>query len=153
ANAPNWGSMYVMLQPFSQRAVPDLQGPAITVRLQELCWREVQGAAVKVFGPPPVDGLGTVSGFQFVIQDRGGLVLEGLQRAADTLVAQGKQTPGLVGLFTNLRSNTPWMYLDIDREKVRSLDVEIQEVFQALQVNLGSYYVNNFNRFGRSWQV
>jgi hydrophobe/amphiphile efflux-1 (HAE1) family protein len=153
ANASNWGSMYVMLKPFSQREETELHGPAIAARLRQRCQEEIKEAMVTVFGPPPVDGLGTVAGFKFVIEDRDNLGQDRLQQVADDLVAEGNRTPGLQGLFTNLRANTPWLYLEIDREKAKALNVEIKSVFQALQVHLGSYYVNNFNRFGRSWQV
>jgi hydrophobe/amphiphile efflux-1 (HAE1) family protein len=153
ASASNWGSMYVMLAPFHERTRPDLQGPAIAAELRQRCLREVEEAVVTVFGPPPVSGLGTVAGFKFVIEDRGNFGQTKLQQVADDLVAAGNRTPGLEGLFTNLRSDTPWIDLEIDREKSRSLNVEIQAIFHALQVNLGSYYVNNFNEFGRSWQV
>jgi hydrophobe/amphiphile efflux-1 (HAE1) family protein len=153
ADAPNWGSMYVMLDPFSQREGSELRGPAIAAQLREQFAKDVHDAAISVFGPPPVDGLGTVAGFKFVVQDRENLGQATLQRVADDFVAEGNRTPGLQGLFTSMRANTPWLDLDIDRDKAKSLGVDIQSVFQALQVNLGSYYVNNFNRFGRSWQV
>jgi multidrug efflux pump subunit AcrB len=153
ANASNWGSMYVMLEPFHERHGPALQGTAIADRLRQRCQRDIREAAVTVFGAPPVDGLGTVAGFKLIVEDRGGFGQNRLQGVADALVDEGNQTPGLEGLFTNLSADTPWIYLDIDRTKVKSLGVEIQDVFETLQVNLGSYYVNNFNRFGRSWQV
>src|SRR5262245_1492619 len=150
ANASNWGQLYVMLEPFQDRRGPALQSAAIADRLRQRCQRDIREAAGTVFGAPPVDGLGTVAGFKLIVEDRGGFGQNRLQGVADALVAEGNQTPGLQGLFTNLRSDTPWMYLDVDRTKVKSLGVEIQDVFETLQVNLGSYYVNNFNRFGRS---
>ena len=110
-------------------------------------------AIVSVFGAPPVDGLGNAGGFKLVLEDRGNLGLGELQSAADRIVAKGNETPGLAGVFTSLRANTPWLYLDIDRLKAKSLGIPLSDVFNALQVYMGSLYVNNFNEFGRSWQV
>ncbi len=151
ANASNWGSMYVMLKDFDKR--PGRTADIIAADLRAACEKEIQEADVRIFGAPPVDGLGTVAGFKFVIEDRGGLGLPRLQQAADLVVNKATATPGLQGMFTNLRSSTPWLYLDIDREKAKTLGVDVQDIFESLQVQLGSYYVNNFNKFGRSWQV
>ncbi len=109
--------------------------------------------SVSVFGAPPVDGLGNAGGFKLVVEDRGNLGLGELQTVADRIVAKGNETPGLAGVFTSLRADTPWLYLDIDRLKAKSMGISLSEVFDALQVYMGSLYVNNFNEFGRSWQV
>ena len=108
---------------------------------------------VTVFGAPPIDGLGTTGGFKLIIEDRGNNGLETLQRISDQIVERGNKTPGLQGLFNSSRVNTPWLYLDIDRDKCMTLGVPVSELFNTLQVYLGSYYVNNFNEFGRTWQV
>jgi multidrug efflux pump subunit AcrB len=100
-----------------------------------------------------VDGLGTTGGFKIMIEDRGNLGLAQLQKVSDEVVTKANGTPGLQGVYNSSRANTPWLYLDIDREKSLSLGVPLKDVFETLQVNLGSYYVNNFNEFGRSWQV
>ena len=121
--------------------------------LTERCQREVRGAIVSAFGAPPIDGLGTTGGFKLIIEDRGNLGFADLQRISDRIVERGNSTPGLQGLFNSSRANTPWLYLDIDRTKCVALGVPISELFNTLQVYLGSYYVNNFNEFGRSWQV
>src|SRR5207245_5472141 len=76
-----------------------------------------------------------------------------LQTAADNLAAKGNQQPGLIGLFDGFRARTPQLYVDVDREKVKTMGVPLTDVFDALQAYLGSYYVNDFNRFGRTWQV
>src|SRR5207237_1335113 len=86
-------------------------------------------------------------------EDRGNLGVGELQRVSDQIVAHGNKTPGLSGLFNSAGANTPWLYLDIDRTKCLALGVQVSDVFNALQVYLGSYYVNNFNEFGRTWQV
>ena len=153
ANAPNLGSMYIMLKEFSHRRGPKLTADAIAAELKERCQREVRGAIVSAFGAPPIDGLGTTGGFKLIIEDRGNLGLEYLQRVSDQIVERGNETPGLQGLFNSSRANTPWLYLEIDRTKCMALGVPVSELFNTLQVYLGSYYVNNFNEFGRSWQV
>jgi multidrug efflux pump subunit AcrB len=108
---------------------------------------------VAVFGPPPIEGLGTTGGFKLIIEDRGNGGLGDLQRVSDQVVARGNSTPGLQGLFNGSRADTPWLYLDLNRDKSLSLGVPLDEVFNTLEVYLGSYYVNNFNAFGRTWQV
>jgi hydrophobe/amphiphile efflux-1 (HAE1) family protein len=153
ANAPNFGSLYVMLKPFEERTGSGLSTDAIAAALQQRCQEEVRGAIVSTFGAPPIDGLGTTGGFKLIIEDRGNLGLGTLQRASDQIVARGNQTPGLEGLFNSSRASTPWLYLDIDRTKCLALGVPVGNVFNVLQVYLGSYYINNFNEFGRIWQV
>jgi hydrophobe/amphiphile efflux-1 (HAE1) family protein len=153
ANAPNFGSMFVVLKPFGEREKPELRDKAIAARLRQACALKIPEAMISVFGAPAVDGLGTAGGFKIIVEDRGGIGMPMLQRMTDTLVAKGNQQPGITGVFSMFRSNTPQLYVDIDRTKVRSLDVSIQDVFNTLQVQMGSLYVNNFNEFGRSWQV
>ncbi|MGO9597258.1 MAG: efflux RND transporter permease subunit [Isosphaeraceae bacterium] len=153
ANAPNLGSMYVLLKQFDRRRGAELTADAIAAAIEERCRREVRDAIVSAFGAPPVDGLGTTGGFKLIVEDRGNLGLDALQRASDQIVARGNKTAGLQGLFNSSRANTPWLYLNIDRTKCMALGVPLSEVFNTLQVYLGSYYVNNFNEFGRTWQV
>jgi hydrophobe/amphiphile efflux-1 (HAE1) family protein len=153
ANAPNFGSLYVMLKPFAERRGPGLTADAIAAALKEKCRQQVPGAIVSTFGAPPIDGLGTTGGFKLIVEDRGNLGLGDLQRVSDQIVARGNQTPGLEGLFNSSRASTPWLYLDIDRTKCMALGIPVSSVFNVLQVYLGSYYVNNFNEFGRVWQV
>ncbi len=153
ANAPNLGSLYVMLKPFEERRGASLSAEAIAAELKRRCQRELRGPIVSTFGAPPIDGLGTTGGFKLMIEDRGNLGLEALQRISDQIVERGNNTPGLRGLFNSSRANTPWVYLDIDRTKCLALDVPVSDLFSTLQVYLGSYYVNNFNEFGRTWQV
>ena len=153
ANAPNLGSMYVLLKEFSQRRDPRLSADAIAGELQARCHREVRGAIVSAFGAPPIDGLGTTGGYKLMIEDRGNLGLGDLQRVSDQIVARGNKSSGLQGLFNSSRANTPWLYLEIDRTKCMALGVSVDELFNTLQVYFGSYYVNNFNEFGRTWQV
>ena len=151
ASASNFGSMNVILKPFEDRK--GLSSDSIGASINERCRREVKDAAVGIFGPPAIDGLGNAGGFKLMIEDRGPLGLSELQKTADTMVAKGNSTPGLTGLFTSSRSGTPWLQLDIDRDKCMSMGVQLGDVFSSLQIFFGSYYVNNFNEFGRSWQL
>ncbi len=153
ANSPNLGSMYVLLDEFDKRREPSLSANAIAARLRAECRTVARGALVTTFGAPPIDGLGTTVGFKMVIEDRGNLGLRELQYVSDRIVADGNATRGLTGLFNSSRADTPWLYLDIDRTKCMALGLSLSDVFGALQVYLGSYYVNNFNEFGRTWQV
>jgi hydrophobe/amphiphile efflux-1 (HAE1) family protein len=153
ANAPNLGSMYVMLEDFSHRRKKELSADAISKTLLEECEREETGAVFSVFGAPPIEGLGTTGGFKMIVEDRGDLNVGGLQQVADQIAERGNNTHGLQGLFNSSRANTPWLRLDIDRDKCMVLGVSISDLFATLQINLGSYYVNNFNEFGRTWQV
>ncbi|MDB5348853.1 MAG: cation/multidrug efflux pump [Planctomycetota bacterium] len=153
ANAPNYGSMYVMLDEFHHRLKPSLSGDAIATKIQTQLQDEVADGVINVFGAPPVEGLGTAGGFKIVIEDRGDNGLDALQTATEKVVAEGDSTPGLNGLFSSFRANTPWLFLNIDRDRVKMMGVSVGEVFNTLQVYLGSLYVNDFNRFGRTWQV
>jgi multidrug efflux pump subunit AcrB len=153
ANAPNLGSLYIMLDDFSRRRGHELKADAVAADLKARCHQAVREAVVTIFGAPPVDGLGTTGGFKLIIEDRANLGLGDLQRYSDRIVERGNSTPGLQGLFNSSRANTPWLYLDIDRTKCMTLGVPVNELFNTLQVYLGSYYVNNFNEFGRTWQV
>jgi hydrophobe/amphiphile efflux-1 (HAE1) family protein len=153
ANAPNLGSLYVMLDQFDKRRQPGRSANEIADRLRDRCRDEIRDALVTIFGAPPIDGLGTTGGFKTMIEDRGNLGLADLQTTSDKIVDRANAVPGLQGVFNSLRANTPWLHLDIDRTKCMSLGVPISAVFNTLQVYLGSYYVNNFNEFGRSWQV
>ncbi len=150
-NASNLGSMYVMLEEFGNRK--GLSADDIADKIRSACLAEIRDAQISIFGAPPIDGLGTTGGFKFIVEDRGNMGLDELQRVTDSIVDEANNTPGLQGVFGSVRSNTPWLYLDIDREKCLSLGVTPSDVFETLQVYLGSYYVNNFNQFGRSWQV
>jgi multidrug efflux pump len=153
ANAPNLGSMYVLLKPFEERHDASLSAEAIAAKLQERCHEEVRAAVVATFGAPPIDGLGTTGGFKLIVEDRANLGLDQLQRFSEKIVARGNKTEGLKDLFNSSGANTPWLYLDIDRTKCMVHGVQVSDIFNTLQVYLGSYYVNNFNQYGRTWQV
>jgi hydrophobe/amphiphile efflux-1 (HAE1) family protein len=153
ASAPNFGAMYVMLDEFHDRRSPDLSADALADRLQRELQREIVNGLVHVLGAPPLEGLGTTGGFKIMIEDRANTGLDPLQTVVDRIVAQAAKTPGLQSPFTSFRAETPWLYLDIDRTEAKVLGVPMSEVFNTLQVYLGSLYVNDFNLFGRTWQV
>jgi multidrug efflux pump len=153
ANSSNYGSMFIILKPFHERRDPAQSGEAIAARLRARVQREVPEARILVFGPPAVRGLGNAGGFKLMVEATGEADLDSLQVRADDLAAKGNARPGLVGIFNGFRSRTPQLYADIDRTKVRTMGVALTSVFDALQAYLGSYYVNDFNRFGRTWQV
>jgi multidrug efflux pump subunit AcrB len=153
ANAPNFGAMYLMLDDFDVRVKHGLTGDAIAAQLRTALHTQFGEGLINVFGPPPLEGLGTAGGFKIVIEDRGDTGLKSLQGTAEKIIDRGQQTPGLQELFTSFRADTPWLFLDIDRTATRTKGVPMTEVFNTLQVYLGSLYVNDFNKFGRTWQV
>jgi multidrug efflux pump subunit AcrB len=153
ANAPNFGAMYVMLDDFHERVARGLSGESISERLQAALERNLGEGLVNVFGAPPIEGLGTAGGFKIVIEDRSDMGPAALQKAAEKVVEAGKNVAALRDVFASFRANTPWLYLDIDRAAARRMGLSMADVFNTLQVYFGSFYVNDFNRFGRTWQV
>src|SRR4029077_13521698 len=114
---------------------------------------EIEEANIFVIPPPPVQGLGTSGGFKLLVQDRGGQGFRALQEATDALVAASRADSGVSGVFTTFRASAPQLYADIDRVKAQKLDVPLANLFDTLQVYLGSVYVDDFNRFGRTFPV
>jgi multidrug efflux pump len=153
ANASNYGAMYLMLDPFEDRRDPSLTAEAIADRLQEELQDKVPKAIVNIFGAPPVEGLGTAGGFKIILQDTGDNTPAALQKAADEAVADGRKDPMLTDLFTSFRADTPWLELVIDRAQAKDRGVSIDDVRSTLETTFGPYYINDFNRFGRTWQV
>jgi multidrug efflux pump len=149
----NYGTVYVVLDEFHHRHGSELGADAVAARLRAACYSEVQEAQVAVFGAPAVDGLGSAGGFKIMVRDLEGLGFDSLQEAADGLASQGNEQPGLVGLFSAFRARTPQMYVKIDRERCKAMGVPLSEVFLTLQLYLGGYYTNDYNEFGRTWQV
>ena len=153
ANSSSYSNVFIIFEPFHDRREPSLGGDAIAAKIRERLAREVPEASVLVFGAPPISGLGTSAGFKLMVEGIGDVDYDALQARADELAAKGNQQPGLVGLFNGFRARTPQLYVDIDREKAKSMGVALTDVFDTLQACVGSYYVNDFNRFGRTWQV
>jgi multidrug efflux pump len=142
----------VTLKPFEERRSRDLSGFAISQRLQGK-FAGVKDAFIAIFPPPPVQGLGTIGGFKLQVEDRTDLGYEALDAAMKAVTAKARQAPELAGVFTSYEINVPQLYAELDRTKAMQLGVDVQDVFAAMQIYLGSLYVNDFNRFGRTYQV
>lgn len=153
ANSSNYSNVFIIFKPFHERRDPEFNGDAIAAKIRARVASEIPEARVLVFGAPPISGLGTSAGFKLMVEAVGDVDFDTLQARADELAAKGNQQPGLVGLFNGFRARTPQLYVDIDREKVKSMGVSLKDVFDTLQACVGSAYVNDFNRFGRTWQV
>ena len=151
-NISNVGGMFVILEDFEERVGAKLSSATVGANLRAQ-FRQVQDAIVVTFGAPPVDGLGNTGGFKLQVQDRADAGPEALQGAVETMIGAGTAQPGLVGLFSSFRASQPQLYLDVDRAKAKALGVSLNDVFQTLQIYLGSAYANDFTRFGRNWQV
>jgi hydrophobe/amphiphile efflux-1 (HAE1) family protein len=151
-NSPNAGIVFFTLKPFDERKGKDLYGLNIAGALNQKL-SGIQDAFIAVFPPPPVSGLGTVGGFKLQLEDRAGLGEEELYRATQALIGKGYQTPQLAGLFSSFQINVPQLDAQVDREKVKQEGISLTDLFQTMQVYLGSVYVNDFNRFGRTYQV
>ncbi len=152
ANLPNAGTMFVSLEGFEHRKDPHKSAKAIMGQLYAQ-YGELRDARILVLPPPPVRGLGTTAGFKLMIQDRADLGLETVGNTAFQMMVNGSQTPGLAAVFTTFTTHVPQIYVDVDRVKAKSMGVTLGEVNDTLQTYLGSLYVNDFNRFGRTYQV
>ncbi|MCC9606736.1 efflux RND transporter permease subunit [Blastopirellula sp. JC732] len=152
AISSNFAGGFVVLKPFDERGTVETGANHIAQELRKK-FGQIQAARVSVFGAPAVDGLGNAGGFKLMVEDRGDNGLAVLQAQADHLASTALDTKGIVMCFNNFRANTPQLYIDIDRVKCKSMGVELEQVFSALQGYMGGVYVNDFNRFGRTWQV
>jgi len=151
-NSASAGIVFVTLKPFQVRQSADLSGFAISQRLQKR-FAGLQDAFVAIFPPPPVQGLGTIGGFKLQVEDRTDLGYQALDAAMKQVIAKARATPELAGVFTSYEVNQPQLYADLDRTKARQLGVSVQDVFDAMQIYLGSLYVNDFNKFGRTYEI
>ncbi len=151
-NSPNSGIVFTPLKPFDERSDPSLSANAIAADLNSQ-FAQIQDAFIAIFPPPPVQGLGTIGGFRVQVQDRGNLGYEELYKQVQNVIAKSADYPELAGLFTSYQVNVPQIDADIDREKAKTHGVAIDQIFDTMQVYLGSLYANDFNRFGRTYQV
>jgi multidrug efflux pump len=152
-NAPNTGIAFVTLKPSAERAHQAGLDAASIVGALNQQFGAIQDAFVAIFPPPPVQGIGTVGGFKLYVEDRAGLGFEELYRQIQTAAAQGSQEPALAGLFSSFQVSVPQIDVRVDRERVKTYGMPLTDVFDTLQVYLGSLYANDFNRFGRTYQV
>ena len=151
-NSPSAGIVFVGLDDFSERGSPELSGNAIAAALNQK-FAGIQDAFIAIFPPPPVQGLGTIGGFRLQIQDRANLGYEELAAVSMQVMQKAWATPQLAGVFSSYQVNVPQLDLDVDRTKAKQQGVNLDEIFQTLQVYMGSAYVNDFNQFGRTYQV
>ncbi|HEX3139007.1 MAG TPA: efflux RND transporter permease subunit, partial [Rhizobacter sp.] len=151
-NSSNSGIVFTTLKPFDERKGADQSAGAIAGQLNQK-FGAIQEAFVVMFPPPPVQGLGTTGGFKLQLEDRASLGIKALDEAQKAFMAKAYQTPELAGLFSSYQVNVPQLYADIDRTKARQLNVPVTDVFDTLQIYLGSLYVNDFNKFGRTYSV
>src|SRR5476651_2031483 len=151
-NAPNAGIVFTPLKPAAERTKPGESGAAIAAEINKRMG-VVQDAFIMVFPPPPVNGLGTTGGFKMMIEDRGNLGYDELNKAVQAVQMKVWQNPKLAGVFSSFQINVPQLFADIDRAKAKQLGVPLTTIYQTLQINLGSLYVNDFNQFGRTYQV
>ncbi|MBN9371919.1 efflux RND transporter permease subunit [Hydrogenophaga sp.] len=151
-NSSNAGIVFATLKPFAERRNADQSGAAVAGQLNQ-AYGEIQDAFVVMFPPPPVAGLGTTGGFKLQLEDKASLGYEAMDAAVKAFMAKAYQTPELAGMFTSWQVNVPQLYADIDRTRARQLGVPVTEIFDTLQIYLGSLYVNDFNQFGRTYSV
>jgi hydrophobe/amphiphile efflux-1 (HAE1) family protein len=148
----NSGIVFFALKPFKDREDPAQAANAIAGTLNAKL-AGIQEAYIGVFPPPPVQGLGSMGGFKLNVQDRGNHGAEALYKATQEVLAKAAQDPALAGVHSTYQVNVPQVRVEVDRVKVKQQDVRITDVFQTLQAYLGSAYVNDFNRFGRTFRV
>ena len=151
-NSPNSGIVFVTLKPFEERRSAELSANAIAGSLNQQ-FGAIQEAFIAIFPPPPVQGVGTVAGFKLYLEDRGGAGLESLYRETKATLGKGNQTPALAGVFSSFDVNVPQIDAHVDREKAKTYGIALSDIFDTMQVYLGSLYANDFNRFGRTYQV
>ncbi|KAF1009805.1 MAG: Efflux pump membrane transporter BepE [Pseudomonas fluorescens] len=152
-NSPNSGIVFTPLKPFDERKDPSESAGAIAAALNAK-FADIQDAYIAIFPPPPVQGLGTIGGFRLQIEDRGNLGYDELyKKEVQNIITKSRGVPELFGLFTSYTVNVPQVDAAIDREKAKTHGVAISDIFDTLQIYLGSLYANDFNRFGRTYQV
>ena len=151
-NSPNSGIVFTPLKPFDERKDPSQSAAAIAAALNAQ-FADIQDAYIAIFPPPPVQGLGTIGGFRLQVEDRGNLGYDELYKEVQNIITKSQNVPELAGLFTSYQVNVPQVDAAIDREKAKTHGVAISDIFDTLQIYLGSLYANDFNRFGRTYQV
>lgn len=151
-NSPSAGIVFVTLESFDKRNTPDLSAAAIAGRLQGK-FAKVEEAFIAIFPPPPVRGLGTTGGFKLQVEDRSDAGYEKLADVMEQVKQQAWQNPALTSVYSNYKINVPQLYADLDRTKAKQLGLNIKDIFDTMQIYLGSLYINDFNQFGRTYQV
>ena len=145
-------TLFASLDPWDERTDPQLHVNSILRKVQQKVLG-IQEAVVICFNPPPINGIGSTGGLQFELQDRSGGTVEELAKAAQDYMAELRKQPELTGIFSTFSANVPQLFVDVDRDKVRKLGIPLNEVFTAMQTFLGGYYINDFNKYGRTYRV
>ncbi|MDQ7785484.1 MAG: multidrug efflux RND transporter permease subunit [Desulfomonilaceae bacterium] len=148
----NAAAIFILLDDPAKRGREGLLMPRVLADLRRRL-SVIRDGIVVVIPAPPVRGIGTGGGFEMIIQDRGGLGYEALLETTEKMQAEANRTPGLVQVFTTFQTDNPQVFVDIDRVQARMLDVPLPRIFEAMQVYLGSLYVNDFNFLGRTFRV
>ena len=151
-NRPNVGTYFVILKDWSQRKSKELQADEVRNEIGRQ-FAEIEEAVVLTFNPPAIQGLGTVGGFEFWIENRGVDNMAYLEGITHELIAKARQSPEIANLSATIQANTKLVFVDFDRDKASALGIPLSDVFNALQVQFGSLYINDFNKFGRTYQV
>ena len=151
-NASNAATVFVIMKPWEERTDSGLSQEAILANLQRQL-SQIQEAVAFAFPPPAINGLGNTGGFQMQLQDRADVGLEELQKMVVEIIQDGNSQSGLANLNSTFRIDVPQLFAEVDRTKAKTLNIRLDGVFGTLQAYLGSAYVNDFNAFGRTWQV
>lgn len=146
------GIVFVTLKPFEERRTKALSGQSIANNLQ-MKYMDIKEAFIAIFPPPAVNGMGSIGGFKLQIEDRTGQGYDALSSVVQSVTAKAYQTPQLAGIFSSYKTSVPQLYADLDRTKAMQLGVNVKDVFDTMQIYLGSLYINDFNKFGRTYQV
>ncbi len=152
SNSSSAGIVFATLDPFENRTTADLSAGAIAGALNKE-FSSIQGAYVAIFPPPPVMGLGTIGGFKLEIQDRTDMGYDAIAGIVGQIQGKAFQTPGLASVFSTFQNNVPQLDVDINRTRAKQQNIALSDLFDTLQIYLGNYYVNDFNLFGRTYQV
>ncbi len=152
-NETNTATAFVILEEWHHRTTPELRAAGLARELQRKVSEQILEARVTVLQPPPIQGLSATGGFDFMIEDREGKGVAATAAIVDRFLEAARQRPELTGVFTTFSAKVPQLRFDIDRVKARRLDVPVSDVFSVLQTNLGAYYINDFNLFGKTWKV
>ena len=152
-NKPNFATFFLPLKDWKERETPELHAFAVQKTLQREVFAQIKEAQVVLFNPPPIPGMSSTGGFEFWIQDRGGAGSKALDEAVQKFIVKAKEKPELAPLATTFRANSQQLFVDLDRERARALNVPINTVFDLIQGIFGSIYVNDFNKLGRTFRV
>ncbi|HEY0180890.1 MAG TPA: efflux RND transporter permease subunit, partial [Dokdonella sp.] len=151
-NATNYGIAFTTLKPFDERRDPSRSAGAIATSMNAE-FAKIQDAFIAIFPPPPVNGLGTIGGFKLQIEDRANLGANELYKQLQNVIAKASRRPELTGVFSGFQVNVPQIDVEVDREKAKAAGVSLQNIYDTMQMYLGALYVNDFNLFGRTYQV